>query len=506
MRKGRSVVSVHGRVLLFVAMLFAACTSASEENSPKKREALQLKVMEFNIEYGGHEIDFDSVVEAIQKSDADVVAVEEAWGNIPLLARRLGWRYFDRRMQLVSQLPLLAPRGSDGLYTFVNVEPGGVVAIGNVHLPAAPYGPFQIKDGAGPKEIIALEKRVRLPAVEPYLEALTELADDGIPVFLTGDFNAPSHLDWTTDGVGTRKHMEYALEWPVSAAVEEAGFKDSYREVHPDPVRSPGLTWPAARPFVEGYNPGLNGAAADRIDFVYSGGPAVVLDSLLVGEKSHPEVEIPITPWPTDHRGILSTFEIEPGMPPAFIAVEQRLIEVGDKGHISFGAPDVGADRVVLVPQGDELSAAVDDISVDDDSQGTATFTTQDWKPGPYEAVLIAATNDELSRISFWVTAPDARPRIATRKPIYGVGEGIDVQWRNTPANRWDWVGIYKRGADPNVASYITWFYTNSSVAGSKLMDEAAAGRWPLRPGKYSAYLLEDDSYNALARADFTVR
>ena len=170
------------------------------------------------------------------------------------------------------------------------------------------------------------------------------------------------------------------------------------------------------------------------------------------------------------------------------------------------GAPDVGADRVVVVPQGDELSAAVDDISVDDDSQGTATFTTQDWKPGPYEAVLVAATNDELSRISFWVTAPDARPRIATRKPSYGVGEGIDVQWRNTPANRWDWVGIYKRGADPNVASYITWFYTNSSVAGSKLMDEAAAGRWPLRPGKYSAYLLEDDSYNALARADFTVR
>jgi hypothetical protein len=50
--------------------------------------------------------------------------------------------------------------------------------------------------------------------VEPYLEALTELVDDGIPVFLTGDFNAPSHLDWTTDEVGTRKHMKYALEWP----------------------------------------------------------------------------------------------------------------------------------------------------------------------------------------------------------------------------------------------------------------------------------------------------
>ena len=244
-----------GIVLVFIATLLAACTSGSEQSSSRARRALSLKVMEFNIEYGGHEIAFDSVVEAIQKSDADVVAIEEAWGNMPLLARRLGWRYFDPRMQLVSQLPLLAPPGSDGLYTFVGVEPGGVVAIGNVHLPATPYGPFKIKRGAGRGEIVALEKELRVPAVQPYLEALAGLADDGVPVFLTGDFNAPSHLDWTTDAVGTRSHMEYALEWPVSAAVEDAGFRDSYREVHPDPVKSPGLTWPAARPFVEGYNP-----------------------------------------------------------------------------------------------------------------------------------------------------------------------------------------------------------------------------------------------------------
>ena len=49
------------------------------------------------------------------------------------------------------------------------------------------------------------------------------------------------------------------------------------------------------------------------------------------------------------------------------------------------------------------------------------------------------------------------------------------------------------------------WFYTDSSVVGSKMMDETASGRWPLRPGKYSAYLLEDDGYNVLARTDFTV-
>jgi hypothetical protein len=348
----RSLVSAWGVAWLIAATLCAACTSASEESSTKAREALSLKVMEFNIEYGGHEISFDSVVEAIQKSDADIVAVEEAWGNMPLLARRLGWRYFDRRMQLVSQLPLLAPSGSDGLYTFVGVEPGEFVAIGNVHLPSAPYGPFKIKGGAGPKKIVALEKKVRLPAVKPYLEALTELADDGVPVFLTGDFNAPSHLDWTTDAVGTRSHMEYALEWPVSAAVEDAGFQDSYREVHPDPVKSPGITWPAVRPFVKGYNPGLNGAAADRIDFVYSAGPAIARDSVLVGEKSHPEVETSVTPWPTDHRGIVSTFDVDPAVPPSFIAAEQRVIEVGDAGRVTYESQGVDTEPSRRSPAG----------------------------------------------------------------------------------------------------------------------------------------------------------
>ncbi len=181
------------------------------------------------------------------------------------------------------------------------------------------------------------------------------------------------------------------------------------------------------------------------------------------------------------------------------------MIELGEEGHVTFESPGTEAPQIVMVARGHELTQAVADVPAND-SRGTATFSTEDWRPGGYEAVLIAGTDDELSRIPFWVHPPDSRPRIATRKPLYGVGEGIDVEWRNTPANRWDWVGIYKRGADPNVASYITWFYTDSSVVGTKEMDETAAGGWPLRSGKYSAYLLEDDSYKVLARADFTVR
>jgi len=53
---------------------------------------LQLKVLEFNIEYGGVHVSFDKVVEAIRRSGADVVAIEEAQGHTLALRRALGGR------------------------------------------------------------------------------------------------------------------------------------------------------------------------------------------------------------------------------------------------------------------------------------------------------------------------------------------------------------------------------------------------------------------------------
>ena len=64
-----------------------------------------------------------------------------------------------------------------------------------------------------------------------------------MPVFLTGDFNSPSHLDWTPAVAAVRDDVPYPFDWPVSRALADAGFRDSYREVHPDPVAVPGFTW-----------------------------------------------------------------------------------------------------------------------------------------------------------------------------------------------------------------------------------------------------------------------
>ncbi len=38
------------------------------------------------------------------------------------------------------------------------------------------------------------------------------------------------------------------------------------------------------------------------------------------------------------------------------------------------------------------------------------------------------------------------------------------------------------------------------------ILDETSEGRFPLPPGKYTAMLLVDDAYEAVATADFVIR
>ena len=101
--------------------------------------------------------------------------------------------------------------------------------------------------------------------------------------------------------------------------------------------------------------------------------------------------------------------------------------------------------------------------------------------------------------------APGSHPEIATVKRTYRTGQPIKVRWKNAPGNRWDWVGIYHRGANPNVAWYLDWAYTKATVQGHLTLSEASHGPWPLAPGKYSVYLLVDDSYKKIAQGTFTI-
>ena len=171
-----------------------------------------VKVMTLNIFYGGDEWNLETgqwcrrpagcpetlrhVLATIEAADADIVGLQEGTANECVLADMLGW-FCEPRLQLISRFPLIDPPGANGVYALAEVTPGRFVAISNVHLPSDPYGPYWVRDGEPRSAVLALERSTRLPAIQRQLDVLPDLAASGVPVFLTGDFNSPSHLDWT---------------------------------------------------------------------------------------------------------------------------------------------------------------------------------------------------------------------------------------------------------------------------------------------------------------------
>lgn len=490
--------------------------------APLGDPAVSLNVMVFNIEDGGTLVSFAKVAEAIRASGADVVGVEEAQGHVGRLARLLGWPYYSVRLQIVSKYPLIDPPGGNGVYLFVEPVPGKVVAMMNVHLPSDPYGPFWVRDGKSPAQVTALEKSARLAALKAQLAALPTLLSQQIPVFLTGDFNSPSYLDWTSAAVGTRTYgagkpwPPYAFAWPVSKAVVDAGFRDSFRDVYPDPVADPGLTWWATKPHVsvadENFGP-LD--VKDRIDYVYAAGDSVTTASRIVGEKGGPEVSVAVSPWPSDHRAVVSTFDVAPATPPVFVAAKRRLVNVGQSLAVVFHAPGGPNERVTITRSSGSSPApapvAVQPTGAGAPTDGTLTFATRHFRPGHYKASLINADGKVLSHSAFWLKAATTGPRVFTARRVYHVGQPIVVEWRDTPGERWDWVGVYDRGADPNVAYYLLWGYTFASIAGQCTLDRTrpyftyGPQPWPVKPGRYSVYLLRDDGYSIIARGTFRI-
>jgi endonuclease/exonuclease/phosphatase family metal-dependent hydrolase len=336
------------------AMVLTGCTDTSRDVV----DDATVRVMQFNIEYGGTVVDFDSVPAAIEAADADVVAVQEAYGHTCRIARALDWDYCDPRTQTLSRLPLITPADPTAPEVLVAVEPGRAFAVINVHLPSAPYGPNKAAAGASADELVAAETG-RLEALEPALEGVVRLEAAGLPVVVTGDFNTPSHRDWTDATTGLRDHV-IPVEWPVTRAVEESGLVDAYRTVHPDPVADEGLTWPAARPKAGSYNPGLSGRPADRIDMTFASADITTVSAEILGEPGAEATDIAVEPWPTDHRAVVSELRVPLGDTGPYVSPVQRLVDQGETVDLLVAAESL-AQEVVVHGAGTRLTLPLED-------------------------------------------------------------------------------------------------------------------------------------------------
>lgn len=295
---------------------------------------LELTIMSYNVwGAGANEGDsIDETVAVIEAAGADIIGIQETKleGDIceadycpaagdsvaAALAEALGYYHYDQAAvntalwanAILSRYPIGEATPND-LGVAIDVD-GRTVYAFNVHLDDSPYQPYQllgIDYGEAPfleteADAIAFAEWTRGPALYLLMADLEAVASADA-VFLFGDFNEPSHRDWTAEAVEAGL-QPMTVAWPTTRAVEELGFVDAYRAVHPDVVAKPAFTWTPTG------DPSDPEDHHDRIDFVFARADALsVVDAAIVGER--PEAaEIVVTPWPSDHRAVVASVEI----------------------------------------------------------------------------------------------------------------------------------------------------------------------------------------------------
>ena len=497
--------------------VLAAALLATLGNTALAQDPVTLKVMSFNIWYGGEQVDFNQVIAAIRLADADIVGLQEPDGSTLRIAEAAGYRYVDLRRHIISRVPLfdsgvgtrtetgqttyaMAALDSNAAHAWAMVAPGQVIAVANLHLTSDPYGPTLVRDGEPLEAVLQGETDSRLFEVEPLAAALEPLVAQGVPVVVTGDFNSPSHLDWTEAAVGTLPQILYPVAWPVTLRMEAAGFADTFRTAHPDPVTMPGLT----------YSPGFphpvpqEGEVFDRIDYVWAAN-ATVVGSDVMGEAGNPANALTITPWPSDHRAVVTTLTVTPIMAPALVTVEPRLVTEGDTFLVRVNSPDRADWAVSIVPRGGD--AATDALTgvagVAAYWQSSFRFSTLGLVPGAYDAVMLDPDGAELTRTRFSVIAPDGRAVLSVSPAEIPAGDPVSVQWSGAPGMRFDWLGVYHRG-DPDLYNYLAFAYTGALLEGEMTLTPNLYYE-ELAPGDYELRLMADDHYVTLAVAPFTI-
>ncbi len=274
-----------------------------------------LKVMSYNLWYGGTKsTDYRTKqIRFLLDQNVDVVGFQETYStSAKELATLLGWHHYQASysLGLISRYPIVA---QDSYSSAGTMYGAGVrirldtkypkdIVVWTAHLNYTPYGPYDACDShMTVADILRREEQSGRPRqIAGILDKMA--ADIGqagtTPVFLVGDFNTPSHLDWTAATKST--HCGYEIAWPTTVKVAQAGLTDSYRVAHPDPARDPGNTWSPIYP----------DDPQDRIDFVTYAGAVQVTDSseLTVGTVD------PDNPagneWTSDHRAVLTTFRV----------------------------------------------------------------------------------------------------------------------------------------------------------------------------------------------------
>jgi len=312
----------------------AAAPTSAEASTPIPAETRTLRVLVWNVWRGGNELADgpEKILAVVEAARPDVVLLQESYdidGDRPTTGRwmadELGW---NAHQGTSPHLCVLTPLDLEA--TFFHHDWHGVGArlrdaegrefvAFSIWLDYRAYLTRELRDEPDRSDADLLEaesvRSSRLPQAEALLAFLEEeghLAAN-VPLLVGGDWNTPSHLDWTLDTSRVYKHRR-ALDLPVSRAVAARGFSDVYRAVHPNPVQRPGITWsPLFRVAGDGGDQGF-----ERIDRLYlrnpeapAGGWRLVPRAGEVLPRVWEDDALPLDErqFPSDHAAVLLELE-----------------------------------------------------------------------------------------------------------------------------------------------------------------------------------------------------
>jgi len=285
--------------------------------------AAPLRVLSFNVwKIENTEAGRTWIVDVVRASGADVVGFQEL-NHSRKIAEALRWHLHvqsDHDAQIVSRYPIVAV-SPGGHGARLQLPSGRQVWLFNEHLPAMPYQPYDLRDGKLPHD----EATVIQAAHAARGKHVARLLDDirrsgalaaGLPVIITGDFNEPSHLDWTESvAAATERPYDLKIAWPVSTQIAALGFADSFRTLRPDAINDRGDTWTPGQPPPK-QKPG---EVHDRIDIVYYAGPGIAprFAQNIGHDAGNPNTDVQLDGYPFDHRAVVVAFDLGSPRPPS---------------------------------------------------------------------------------------------------------------------------------------------------------------------------------------------
>jgi endonuclease/exonuclease/phosphatase family metal-dependent hydrolase len=264
----------------------------------------EIRVLSWNIWNGGREDGavegVERIIEIIGDCGADIVAMQETYGSGPRIADALGFEFYRRssNLSLISRFPIGATHDLfDDPFRFggatLELGPDRHLEVYTLWIHYLPDFCTDVRQpDASAAALVAAEEQTRGAEIRGILEALApRLRDPDRPVVVAGDFNCPSHLDWTP--AARALHRDLVVNWPVSQAMADAGFTDAYRNTHPDPLAHPGRTWTPRNP----------ASWQDRIDYIYHRG---LLRCAAAEVLDHHAIQ-----WPSDHAAVLAVVQVD---------------------------------------------------------------------------------------------------------------------------------------------------------------------------------------------------